>query len=72
MMMGRASFGLWGSYFTIILCVFGGIIYFGVQSYYGGQAVVVILNAIFPQFLHLKNTLPEESVLQSLKDHEIC
>lgn len=43
----------------IVLNVFGSIIYFGVQSYYGGQAVVVILNSIFPQFLVLPNTIPE-------------
>jgi nucleobase:cation symporter-1, NCS1 family len=58
MMMGRAAFGLWGSYFAIMLCVFESLIYFGIQSYYGGQAVVVILNAIFPQFLRLRNSLP--------------
>lgn len=81
MMMGRASFGLWGSYFSIMICVFESVIYvsqpcaqeravadrsqFGVQSFYGGQAIVVILNAIFPQFLHLKNTLPESAGVTS-------
>lgn len=81
MMMGRASFGLWGSYFAIMICVFESVIYvrhipaenlasadgsqFGVQSFYGGQAIVVILNAIFPQFLHLKNTLPESAGVTS-------
>lgn len=27
--------------------------------FFGGQAVVLILNAIFPTFLRMKNTLPE-------------
>ena len=42
----------------IVLNVFGSIIYFGVQSYYGGQAVVVILNSLSPGFLNLRNTIP--------------
>jgi NCS1 family nucleobase:cation symporter-1 len=29
--------------------------------YFGGQAFVLILNAIFPSFLHMKNTLPESA-----------
>lgn len=74
-MLGRASLGLYGSYLNVLICVFESLIYvsfppscfyfiadflqFGLQSYFGGQAIVVILNAIFPQFLHLKNTLPE-------------
>jgi NCS1 family nucleobase:cation symporter-1 len=35
---------------------------FGIQSYYGGQAVVVVLNSIFLQLLRLKNTLLERYV----------
>ncbi|KAK4220772.1 NCS1 family nucleobase:cation symporter-1 [Podospora fimiseda] len=61
MMMSRAAFGLWGSYFSITICVFESLIFFGIQAYYGGQAVVVVLNAIFPQFLRLKNTLPKSA-----------
>ena len=45
------------SHFEIL--IFLCSIKFGIQAYYGGQAVVVVLNSIFPQFLHLKNTLPE-------------
>ncbi|KAH9886805.1 NCS1 family nucleobase:cation symporter-1 [Xylariomycetidae sp. FL2044] len=63
MMLNRASFGLWGSYFSIMLCVFESIIFFGIQSYYGGQAVVVVLNAIFPQFMNMANTLPDSAAI---------
>lgn len=41
---------------------FADLLQFGLQSYFGGQAVVMILNAIFPQFLYMENTLPERSV----------
>ena len=47
----------------IVLNVFGSIIYFGVQSYYGGQAVVVILNSLSPGFSNLRNTIPARLVV---------
>ncbi|RDW83488.1 hypothetical protein BP5796_04979 [Coleophoma crateriformis] len=57
-MMGRATWGLYGSYLCIFLSVVQSLIYFGIQSFYGGQATVLLLNAIFPSFLRMKNTLP--------------
>lgn len=77
MMMSRAAFGLWGSYFSSMLCIFESVIYvrfflltpavkarltasqFGMQAYFGGQAVVVILNSLSYDFMTMKNTLPE-------------
>ncbi|CAK7232467.1 hypothetical protein SBRCBS47491_008281 [Sporothrix bragantina] len=60
-MMGRATWGLYGSYICIALSCIQSLIYFGIQSYYGGQAVVLILNALAPSFLHMRNTLPESA-----------
>ncbi|OCT44047.1 putative permease C29B12.14c [Cladophialophora carrionii] len=34
---------------------------FGIQAYWGGLAVTVILASIFPTFEHMKNTLPESA-----------
>lgn len=34
---------------------------FGIQAYWGGLAVTVILASIFPSFEHMKNTLPESA-----------
>lgn len=74
-MLARASFGMWGSYFCIMLNVFQSFVFYvsfrlvfssqyadswqGTQMYFGGQAFVLILNAIFPSFLRMKNTLPD-------------
>ncbi|KAF2732240.1 hypothetical protein EJ04DRAFT_441417 [Polyplosphaeria fusca] len=58
-MLARSSFGLWGSYFCIMLNVFQSFVFYGTQMYFGGQTFVLILNAIFPTFLRMKNTLPE-------------
>ncbi|KAM3069358.1 hypothetical protein ACMFMG_005464 [Clarireedia jacksonii] len=60
-MLGRASFGLWGSYFCIMLNVFQSFVFYGTQMYFGGEAFVIILNSIFPTFLRMKNTLPESA-----------
>jgi NCS1 family nucleobase:cation symporter-1 len=76
-MLARSSFGLWGSYFCIMLNVFQSFVFYvrayrpkitarrdysqfaqGTQMYFGGQTFVLILNALSPSFLHMKNTLP--------------
>jgi NCS1 family nucleobase:cation symporter-1 len=75
-MLARSAFGLWGSYFCIMLNVFQSFVFYvgsslcfenvylqkqGTQMYFGGQAFVLILNAIFPSFLRMKNTLPDSA-----------
>ncbi|KAK9415281.1 hypothetical protein SUNI508_02129 [Seiridium unicorne] len=52
--MARAAFGLWGSYFVVMLNVFQSFVFYG-------MAFVLILNAIFPSFLTMANTLPENA-----------
>lgn len=47
------------NWFTYDMLIFLFSIKFGIQAYYGGQAVTVVLGSIFPQYLHLENTLPE-------------
>lgn len=58
-MLGRAAYGLWGSYFVVMLNVFQSFVFYGTNMYFGGQGFVIVLNSIFPSFLHMKNTLPE-------------
>ncbi|KUJ16042.1 uncharacterized protein LY89DRAFT_648168 [Mollisia scopiformis] len=60
-MLARAAFGLWGSYFCVMLNVFQSFVFYGTQMYFGGQAFVIILNSLSPGFLHMKNTLPESA-----------
>ncbi|KAK3072951.1 hypothetical protein LTR53_005862 [Teratosphaeriaceae sp. CCFEE 6253] len=54
-MLGRAAFGMWGSYFVVMLNVFQSFVFYGTQMYFGGQGFVIILS---PGFLHMRNTLP--------------
>ncbi|KAI1340159.1 hypothetical protein F5Y15DRAFT_50141 [Xylariaceae sp. FL0016] len=60
-MMSRATFGMYGSYFVIMLKCFVNFIFFGVQSYWGGLAATVVLSAIFPSYYNMPNTLPEDA-----------
>lgn len=36
--LARAAFGLWGSYFVVMLNVFQSFIFYGTQMYFGGMA----------------------------------
>ncbi|OAA55850.1 uracil permease [Niveomyces insectorum RCEF 264] len=60
-MMSRATFGMYGSYFVVVIKCFTNFLYCGIQSYWGGLSVHVILAAIFPSYHHMKNTLPESA-----------
>lgn len=61
-LFARAAWGLWGSYFCVILNIFQCFVFYGTQMYFGGQAFVIILNSLSHSFLTMKNTLPERSV----------
>ena len=57
-MLARSAFGLWGSYFVVMLNVFQSFVFYGTQMYFGGQGFVIILNSLSSSFLHMRNTLP--------------
>lgn len=46
-----------------MLNVFMSFVFYGTQMYFGGQAFVIILNALSLDFLHMSNTLPERLVV---------
>lgn len=35
--LARAAFGLWGSYFVVMLNVFQSFVFYGTQMYFGGK-----------------------------------
>lgn len=47
----------------VLLRIFTGSIWFGLQAYWGGQAVRVLFGAIIPGFAHMKNFFSESSHL---------
>ncbi|OAT01637.1 NCS1 allantoate transporter [Blastomyces dermatitidis ER-3] len=59
----RFSWGMRGSYFPVLLRAFVGSMWFGMQSFWGGQATRVLIGAIIPGFAHMKNYFAESSHL---------
>lgn len=57
--IARASWGFWGSYVAIISRVILAIFWFAIQNVNGGNAVRVMLGAIWPSYLDLPNGIPE-------------
>ncbi|KAK5173986.1 uncharacterized protein LTR77_001065 [Saxophila tyrrhenica] len=64
-MMSRATFGMYGAWFVVMLKCFVNFIFFGIQAYWGGLAASVVLSSIFPSFQNMKNTLPLSSAIET-------
>ncbi|OJJ43148.1 hypothetical protein ASPZODRAFT_136705 [Penicilliopsis zonata CBS 506.65] len=56
--IARASWGFWGSYIPIISRVILATFWFAIQNVNGGNAVEVMIGAIWPSFLKLHNAIP--------------
>ena len=41
--LARAAFGLWGSYFVVMLNVFQSFVFYGTQMYFGGTNPLLLL-----------------------------
>lgn len=61
----RASFGIRGTYIAVVCRSVAAIFWFGTQTYQGGQAVNVMLGAIWPSFKTFPNHLPESAHVTS-------
>ncbi|TNY18373.1 permease for cytosine/purines, uracil, thiamine, allantoin-domain-containing protein, partial [Rhodotorula diobovata] len=56
----RSSFGTLGAYAPILVRSILALLWLVILTYQGGGLVVVMLGAIWPSFLNIKNTLPED------------
>ncbi|KAJ3498897.1 hypothetical protein NLG97_g759 [Lecanicillium saksenae] len=61
----RASWGMRGAYFPVMLRVFTSCIWFGIQAFWGGQATRVLISSLIPAFAHMKNYFLESSHLET-------
>ena len=57
--IARASWGFWGSYIAIISRLILAVFWFAIQNMNGAYAVQVMIGAIWPGFLTLRNDIPE-------------
>ena len=58
--IARASWGFWGSYIPIVSRVILAVFWFAIQNINGGNAVRVMIGAIWPSFLTIHNGIPED------------
>ncbi|KAJ5945945.1 hypothetical protein N7454_002784 [Penicillium verhagenii] len=58
--IARASWGFWGSYIPIVSRVILAVFWFAIQNINGGNAVRVMLGAIWPSYLRLENGIPAD------------
>ncbi|GAD98421.1 krueppel c2h2-type zinc finger protein, putative [Paecilomyces variotii No. 5] len=56
--LARVPFGVYGSYFFVVLRAILGIIWGGVQLYFEGQFVSICLRCIFPGWTKIQNGIP--------------
>ncbi|KAF2113881.1 permease for cytosine/purines, uracil, thiamine, allantoin-domain-containing protein [Lophiotrema nucula] len=63
--LARASWGFWGSYIAIVSRAILAIFWFAIQTMNGANTVRVMLGAIWPSFLTLKNTIPADQGIET-------
>ncbi|KAF8900934.1 permease for cytosine/purines, uracil, thiamine, allantoin-domain-containing protein [Mucidula mucida] len=61
----RASFGIRGTVVAVVCRAVAAIVWFGTQTYQGGQCVSVMLGAIWPSFKNMRNHLPPNAHVTS-------
>lgn len=57
----RASFGVWGSLWPVLNRAVMACIWYGVQSWIGGQCVTLMIRSIWTSYKDLPNSMPESS-----------
>ncbi|KAH7066027.1 uracil permease [Paraphoma chrysanthemicola] len=63
--LARASWGFWGSYVAIISRAILAIFWYAIQNMNGANAVRVMIGAIWPSFLTMKNSIPESQGIET-------
>ncbi|KAI9795979.1 MAG: hypothetical protein M1833_006555 [Piccolia ochrophora] len=59
--VGRASFGIWGTLWPVFNRAAMACIWYGVQAWIGGTCVYLMIRSIWPSFEDLPNSMPESS-----------
>ncbi|KAL3471813.1 permease for cytosine/purines, uracil, thiamine, allantoin-domain-containing protein [Aspergillus californicus] len=63
--IARASWGFWGSYIAIISRSILAVFWFAIQNVNGANAVKAMIGAIWPSFLTMRNTIPENQGIET-------
>ncbi|RPD58302.1 NCS1 nucleoside transporter family [Lentinus tigrinus ALCF2SS1-7] len=60
----RFVWGVFGSFFPLLMRILLSIVWYGVQLVFGGKSVKVVIGAIWPSFYALHNTLPASAGIE--------
>ncbi|KAH8093863.1 NCS1 nucleoside transporter family [Cristinia sonorae] len=63
--INRTGWGIRGSWFTLLNRVILSCCWYGVQGWYGGQMVKIMIGAIWPSFYDLKNTFSPSASMKT-------
>ncbi|KAJ7465101.1 NCS1 nucleoside transporter family [Mycena latifolia] len=63
--LNRSVWGMYGSFFPLLLRIILSFISYGVQTWFGGQSLKVVIAALWPGFLTMNNTLPETAAMET-------
>ncbi|KAF5374309.1 hypothetical protein D9758_004637 [Tetrapyrgos nigripes] len=63
--INRYVWGLYGSFFPLLMRIMLSFVWYGTQTWFGGQSTKVVIAAIWPSFLTMKNTLPESAHMET-------
>ncbi|KAF7186401.1 Uracil permease [Pseudocercospora fuligena] len=61
----RSAFGMRGSYLAVLVRGMVAVIWFGTQTFQGGQCLQIMISAIWPSFNHFANRLPASAHVTS-------
>ncbi|KAK7024500.1 hypothetical protein VNI00_016252 [Paramarasmius palmivorus] len=63
--MNRYVWGMYGSFFPLLMRIMLSFVWYGCQTWFGGKSVKVVIAAIWPSFLTMKNTLPASAAMET-------
>ncbi|ORY25559.1 NCS1 nucleoside transporter family [Naematelia encephala] len=63
--INRYVWGMYGSYFPLLMRILLSIVWYGTQLWWGAQACKVVIASIWPSFYTMKNTLPASSYVET-------
>ncbi|RDB26775.1 Allantoin permease [Hypsizygus marmoreus] len=63
--INRGAWGIRGSWFSLLNRIILSCCWYGVQGWFGGQMVKVMIGAVWPSFYHMKNTFGPEAGMKT-------
>ncbi|KAJ7082975.1 NCS1 nucleoside transporter family [Mycena epipterygia] len=63
--INRYVWGIYGSFVPLLMRIMLSFVWYGAQTWFGGQSVKVVIAALWPSFLTMKNTLPESTAMET-------